>query len=195
MDDLSIDYASYRVVFLEYPFYGAPAERYTRMGAAHTGGSIYFPPIIVDSGNQYTMGYHSDFAAVYGGMVDTALVRPAQGEVSVQRLRVGDTFEFSISVTNSTGVTLSTANGAAVHAIVYEVDPADVGTDTRRRVRQTSSAAISSLANGATDTFDTVVNLSGLSVDWNQLHSVVIVDYRPGGSSGPWDTMQAAFQP
>jgi hypothetical protein len=183
------------VVFLEYAYYAPPLDRQTRMYAAHGGGTIYFPPIIVDAGDQFTMGYHSDFAGVYGPMVDAALARPATGSLYVSRQRVGDTFEFSVEVVNRTGVTLSSANGAAVHALVFEDDPSGVERVTARYLRGDAMVQISSLGDGASDTFDLVVDLAGVGVNWDNLHSVVLVDYRPGGYSGPWDMMQAAFQP
>lgn len=195
VDALSEDYEHLPVVFLEYAYYAPPLDRQSRMYAAHGGGTIYFPPIIVDAGDQFTMGYHSNFGQVYGDMVDAALARPATGSVRVTRQRVGDTFEFSVEVVNDTGTTLSSSNSARVHALVFEDDPAGVSRVTSRYLRGDDSVAIGTLADGASDTFDLVVDLAGTGVDWNNLHSVVLVDYRPGGSSGPWDMVQAAFQP
>lgn len=60
------------VVFIEYSYYDPPLDRQSRMYAAHGGGTISFPPIIVDAGDQFTMGYHSNFAQVYGDMVQAA---------------------------------------------------------------------------------------------------------------------------
>ena len=31
-------------------------------------------------------------------------------------------------------------------------------------------------------------------VDWDKVHSVVIADYRPGGTTGAYDTLQAAHE-
>lgn len=183
------------VVFLEYAYYDPPVDRQSRMYAAHGGGTIYFPPVIVDAGVQFTMGYHSNFGEVYGGMVDVAMARPPLGSLRVTRQRVNNTFEFTVEVVNHSGVTLSTSNSAAVHVLVFEDDPGDVSRVTSRYIRGDDSVAIASLADGDSDTFDLVIDLTGVAVDWNALHSVVLVDYRPGGSSGPWDMIQAAFQP
>jgi hypothetical protein len=183
------------VVFLEYAYYAPPLDRQSRMYAAHGGGTIYFPPIIVDAGDQFTMGYHPNFAQVYGDMVDAALERPALGMLKVTRERVNDAFEFAVEVVNNTGVTLSTTNFAAVHVLVFEDEPGGVSRVTSRYIRGDDSVALASLADGAADTFNLVVDLAGVAVDWNALHSVVLVDYRPGGSSGAWDMVQAAFQP
>lgn len=195
VDALSDDYDHLPVVFIEYSYFDPPLDRQSRMYAAHGGGTIYFPPIIVDAGNQFTMGFHSNFALVYGDMVDAALARPALGSVRVTRQRVGDTFEFSVEVVNDTGTTLSTSNSARVHALVFEDDPAGVSRVTSRYLRGDDSVAIATLADGDSDSFNLVVDLTGVSVNWNALHSVVLVDYRPGGFSGPWDMVQAAFQP
>jgi hypothetical protein len=165
------------------------------MYAAHGGGTIYFPPIIVDAGDQFTMGYHSNFAQVYGDMVDAALERPALASLSVVRQRVNDTFEFTVEVVNNAGVTLSSSNSARVHVLVFEDDPAGVSRVTSRYLRGDDSVSIGSLADGASNSFNLTVDLTGVAVEWDQLHSVVLVDYRPGGASGPWDMVQAAFQP
>ncbi len=165
------------------------------MISAHGGGTIYFPPIIVDAGDQFTMGYHSNFGQVYGDMVDAALERPPLGSLSVARQRVNDTFEFTVELVNNAGVSLSTSNDAVVHVLVFEDDPAGVSRVTSRYIRGDDSVSISLLADGESDTFNLTVDLTGVGVDWSRLHSVVLVDYRPGGSSGIWDMVQAAFQP
>ena len=47
-------------------------------------------------------------------------------------------------------------------------------------------------ATTITGTLDTDP-LSG--VDWSRMRAVVLADYRPGGSSGPYDMLQAARVP
>ena len=153
-----------------------------------------FPWIIVDSGNQWSLGY-IDFSTDYRAMVDAELFRPLQGEITVERERFADTFEFTIEVTNNTGEPLSTSNWASVHAIVFEDAPDGIARVTDRYVRGAVHGAIVSLADGESDTFTLVVDLNGVAVDWQDLHSVVLVDCRPAGGSGPYDTIQAAFQP
>jgi hypothetical protein len=194
VDQISADYANQPVVFLEYYYYEAPGNRLNRFWAAVPPQDYYFPLISVDSGNQWSLGY-VDFDTEYRAMVDAELSRPPQGSISVQRARVGDTFEFTIQVTNATGVELSYSNQATVHAIVFEDAPGSISRVTDRYVRGATYGSVASLADGATDSFELVVDLTGIAVDWNELHSVVLVDYRPGGSSGPYDMIQAAFQP
>ncbi len=144
---------------------------------------------MVDSGNQISNGYE-DFYTKYKTMVDTSLARPPKAKITAQSQRVGDRFHFDIQVTNLSGVTLSSANSATVYAIVYEDDAVD-GL-TKRYVRAVASTGISSLTNGATADFSLdTTDLSG--VNWDKLHSVVLVDYRPGGT-GAYDMLQAAFE-
>ena len=194
VDQISSDYAHRPVVFLENYYYDAPGDRIWRVYYAIPGSSYSFPLIILDSGNLWSMG-PTDYSADYRALVETALARPPEGSIRVQRQRVNDTFEFTIQVTNNTGVTLSTANHASVYAIVFEDSPDGISRVTDRYVREASYGSITSLADGASDTFDLVVDLTGMTVDWDALHSVVLVDYRPSGSTGPYDMIQAAFQP
>ncbi len=193
MDQLATDYAGKPVVFLEDDV-DAPIgdARYPRWWAAFAGGTPTLPLVMVDSGNEISNGY-LDFITVYGGMVDRSLLRLPQAGLTVNRTRVGDTFQFEVRVLNYSGVTLSmSANDATVHAIVYE--DAHVGV-TDRIVRTAVSTAINTpLASGAAADFTlTTGDLSG--VVWANLHSVVLVDYRPGGTSGAFDTLQAELQP
>jgi len=194
VDQIASDSENLTVVFLEYYYYDDLGDRRSRMFTAIPGPSYSFPLVIIGSGNQWSMG-PTDYSTDYRALVETQLSREPSGLVSVSRQRVNDTFEFSVTVTNNTGVTLSAGNSATVHAIVFEDDPDGVARVTDRYVRQAEYEPISSLDDGATDTFNLVVDLSGMTVDWNALHSVVIVDYRPGGSSGPFDSIQSAFQP
>jgi hypothetical protein len=195
VDQISADYAHQPVVFLENYYLSPPGDRRSRFFAAvPSQDSYYFPWISVDSGHLWSLG-PTDYSTDYRAMVDAELSRPPQGSISVERVRVGDTFEFTIEVTNATGVELSYSNQATVHAIVFEDAPDGLSRVTDRYVRGAAYGFIAWLADGATDSFDLVVDLTGIAVDWNDLHSVVLVDYRPGGSSGPYDMIQAAFQP
>ena len=85
---------------------------------------------------------------------------------------------------------MSSANSATLHVIVYE--EAHVG-DTDRWVRAATFRSISNLAPDETATFSVEVSPQGV-VDWDQVHSVVIADYRPGGATGAYDTLQAAHE-
>ena len=92
-------------------------------------------------------------------------------------------------MTNLSGTDLSPSNGATVHALVYEETKVNL---TGRFVRDAPYVAINpALAHGDTRVFSLdSTPLTG--VDWDKIDVIVIVDYRPGGATGPYDTLQAA---
>jgi hypothetical protein len=142
---------------------------------------------MVDSGNQISSGYVG-FYNVYKAMVDAALARPVQAEIQAHWWRTGNKVGFYVLVKNLSTVTLSSsANSATVHAIVYE--DAHVKA-TNRLARAAVESDISNLAPTATATFK--LETYDLSVvNWDNLHFVVLVDYRPLGSVGAFDMLQA----
>jgi hypothetical protein len=149
------------------------------------------PLVMVDSGYRYSNGYE-DFYTVYKGMMDAALANPPEADVIAYMQRTGDAVTFRIFVTNHSGQELNYQNGATVHALVYDVD-GDLGK-TRRFVRAapyTSLGGATALPDGARGTF-TLTTESLVNVDWDNLHGVVLVDYRPGGATGPYHALQAA---
>jgi uncharacterized repeat protein (TIGR01451 family) len=200
VDQLADEYAAAGepVVFLEQNVDSPLGSRLSRWWAAYSdGGSVYLPLDMVDSGQYISNGYLGSSAHdTYKAMIDVELARAAQAEIVAQAQRVGDSFHFEGQLTNLSGVTLSSGNSATIHAIVYEehtpVDP-NVDHITERIVRAAVSSPISSLANGATTSF--VLDTAELSSvdDWNKLHTVVLADYRPGGSSGAYDMLQATL--
>ena len=190
VDQLADEYAGDPVVFIEYDVDNPAGNRVSRWWAAWgSGGSVYLPLIMVDSGNQISNGSVA-FAQRYRAMVDAALQRPAAARLDVNRERVGNSFRFEIALTNLSDVTLGAANSATLHVIVYE--EAHVG-DTDRWVRAATAQSISNLAPGETRGFSAEIAPQGV-VDWNKVHSVVIADYRPGGTTGAYDTLQAAYE-
>jgi hypothetical protein len=190
VDQLAGEYADDPVVFIEYDADNPAGNRISRWWASWgSGGSVYLPLIMVDSGNQISNGSVA-FAQRYRAMVDAALQRPAAGRLEVHRERVGNAFRFEIELTNLSDETLSAANSATLHVIVYE--EAHVG-DTDRWVRAATYRSISTLPPGEAASF--TVELAPLGVvDWDKLHSVVIADYRLGGATGAYDTLQASHQ-
>jgi hypothetical protein len=189
VEQLASDYAGQRVVFLEQDVDSPIGSRYSRWWAAYgSGGSVTLPLVMADSGNQISNG-SVDFYDTYKAMIDAELARPAQMEIQASTQRVGDTLYFDIELKNLSGVTLGSSNSATVHAIVYE-DAHVIHTD--RIVRAADQTIISpALAPGATKTLTLETALSG--VDWDKIHPIVLVDYRPGGSSGAYDMLQAAL--
>jgi hypothetical protein len=94
-----------------------------------------------------------------------------------------------VQATNLSDGVLGEANGASVHAMVYQ-DTA--GRATHRFVRAAVAQGIASLLVQETATF--VLQTADLTdVGWDQLHCVVAVDCRPGGASGAYDMLQAAL--
>jgi len=122
-------------------------------------------------------------------MVDNALARPAQAEIQAYWWRTGNKIGFYVQVENLSAATLSYSNDARVHAIVYEDARVKV---TNRFARAVAYSHISNLAPSATATFNLETSdLAG--VNWDNLHFIVLVDYRPSGSVGAYDMLQAAI--
>ncbi|MDY7077711.1 MAG: hypothetical protein SXV54_12390 [Chloroflexota bacterium] len=194
VEQLAQEYADQPVVFLEYDVDDDSAREW-RWWQAFGGGTVILPMVMVDSGNQISNGYE-DFYTKYTAMVDASLERDAQAEIIASGQRSDDTLHFEIQITNQSDIALGPSNGATVWAIVYEkFETSGSGRLTNRFVRAAVSVAIpSDLAPDATETFtlDTPV-LSG--VNWDNLHVILLADYRPGGTSGAYDTLQAVSVP
>ena len=77
------------------------------------------PLVMVDSGNNAKAG-PAVYLAAYSTMVDASLARAPQAELQAYWSRQGDKVNFSVQVKNLSGRTLSSGNGATVHAIVYQ---------------------------------------------------------------------------
>jgi hypothetical protein len=178
------------VVFLEY-YANNPAfnARLNRWLAAYGGGTIYLPMAMVDSGNVISNGVVV-YQDKYWSMVNSSLARPPQAEVKALWMRQGNQVKFSVQVKNLSSTTLSSSNSAKVSGIVYEEGVA--GALTNRYVRATAETAIPSLAKNATATYELQTADLPSGVNWNKLHFIALVDYRPGGSTGKYDMLQAA---
>ncbi|MBN2149538.1 MAG: hypothetical protein JW726_19275 [Anaerolineales bacterium] len=190
------EYAEQPVLFLETDVDGTGiiGAREGRWWTAFgSGGSVTLPLVMVDSGYDISNGYE-DFRAVYTAMVDTSLARAPQAVISASGQRVGDGLHFDVDVTNQAGVTLGSSNSATVWVIVYELfDEIGDGRLTTRYTRAAVKANIvTDLPANASETYGLdVPALSG--VVWENLRAVVLVDYRPGGTSGAFDTLQAVL--
>lgn len=188
VDQLAQEYANQPAIFLEQDVDNTLGNRYGRWWAAFDGSSAVLPLMMVDSGNQISNGY-TDFYNAYRAMVEASLARPPKADITAYYTRVGDKLEFDIHVTNESGTTLSWENSATIHAIVYE--EAHVAL-TDRYVRAAMFEFIATpLANGDTASYTlTTEDIGG--VNWDNIHSVVLVDYRPSDTSSTYDTLQAA---
>jgi len=178
-------------VFLEQDVDHTIGRRYDRWWAAHgQGGTVYLPLVMVDSGHRFSSG-PVDFHSVYSGMVEAELARTPGADLESTSFRVGNRLQFSGRMTNHSGVTLSsTGNDATFHALVYEeVSAGSTGRVIRAAV---SSPITADLPDGDAVAFAMETpDLSG--VNWDNLHSVVFADYRPEGSLGAYDMLQAAL--
>ncbi len=198
VDQLAGEYAGQSVLFLEQDVDAALGNRMGRWWAASDGGSVMLPLSMVDSGNQIDNGYAGFDSSynTYKAMVDTALARPALAEIQAQGERVGNKVRFTIQLKNLSGVDLSYSNSAQVHAIVYEEHtPLDLNTDhiTGRIVRAVVQSDISpALPHGETRTFELETAELSNVVDWDNVHTIVLADYRPSGSNA-YDMLQAAL--
>jgi hypothetical protein len=180
------------VVFLEYNVDNPPDSRISRWWAGYgEGGFVSLPLTMVDSGRDVSNGFFSIDSNynIYKGMVDTSLARSPKAELEATWKRSGNRVIFSVKVENLSGRTLSTSNDASVTGIVYEQSQIQY---TGRFVRAVATASISSLANGATQTFDLQTSDLG-AADWDKLHYIALVDYQPNGTSGAYDMLQAAI--
>ena len=175
-------------MFLEHDVDNPQGNRYDRWWRANGTGTVYLPLVMVDSGNQISSGSES-FAHRYRSMVNAAMERPPRVRLEVSRERVDNSFHFEILVTNLSEATLGVENAAMVHALVYvELNIADTG----RFVRAAKGQPIAALVPGDSQVF--TIDVPVHSADWSKLHSVVLVDYEPDGSTGPYDMLQAAHQ-
>lgn len=191
---LTGQYAGLPVVFLEYNA-DAGFRREERWWAASNSSSVTLPMVMSDSGHQVSAGFE-DVHTRYTAMVDTALARPAQAALTVTGRREGDTLSYTVQVTNLSGVALGPDNEATIWAIVYEVfDTAGEERLTNRLVRAVAATPVTpSLAPEATTTMAVVTEpLTG--VVWEHLHTIVLVDYRPGGTVMAFDMLQAVSVP
>jgi len=189
VDELAQSFADQPVVFIEYDvdnvsLFGA---RQSRWWAAHGSGTVLLPLTMVDSGNLIDNGPPD--RSTYENMVNSAMARPAQAEIQASGSRVGERLRFEVQVKNLSGVALSSSNGATVWAIVYE--EAHIA-NTNRYARAAISTGISNLPHG--QVAHLVLETPELNgVDWDKLHPLILAEYRPGGTSGPWDMLQAAL--
>jgi hypothetical protein len=125
------------------------------------------------------------------GFVDRSQARPVGASIQANYSREGNVVTFKATVTNSSGVLLSAANKAAVHAIVYEDYHAQ---KTNRIGRGSAKTNISYLADGATDTYIITMEVENV-VNWANTHYIVLVDYKTVDTkaTGKYDQPQAVI--
>ena len=189
LSGLVVDLADDNVVFVEQSVDTPLGGRLDRWFDAYAaGGTVYLPLAMVDSGHQISTG-PVDFAAVYGAMIEDSRTRPALARMTVSGTHVGDLIRFEVRLGNDSGVTLSAANGAALTALIFE-EPESLGTVPP--VLSATVLPISTLADGDVREFSFEV---ATDIEPEKTRWVVIADYRPPGSAGAFDTLQAVSGP
>lgn len=185
LDQLADDYSNRPVAFIEFGSFFQPENRKGIL--KESGGGNFYPEVMVDSSHEWDVGMTYASAK---GYVDRSMARPAGADIQAVYSRSGGTVRVMATVSNMSGLTLSSANKAAVHVIVYE--EANIHK-TGRVGRASTKTNIGFLQNGHTDTYiiDLVVNSV---TDWSKAHVIVLVDYKPEASkkTGVYDQLQAA---
>ncbi|HNT56027.1 MAG TPA: hypothetical protein PKG95_15025 [Anaerolineaceae bacterium] len=190
------EYAGQNVLFLEHSALVSSPRLSRWWDGWAVGGTVGFPMVMTDSGHQVRERLTSgtDFYNLYKAMIESARATPEiNADIQASATRASDVVNFTINVTNLGSLTLGTANKATIWVLVYEESSSGPVADglTQRYVRaQVSQALSSNLAPGASAQYLLTVNsLSG--VDWNRMHGVIILDYRPNPSLRPYNTYQA----
>ena len=173
------------------PEYPTPEFRWEIIRATEEGLGLTWA--VVDSGRMYNRGAETieEAEEAFTEMLESALARPAEAEMHALWERVGDSVNVIVTVKNTSTITLSLANNAAVHAIVKEPNTVRPNHTTINPGLDSDRAIIESLAPGETGTFSiTVPNLD--PINWDNVQVVVLVDYQvePGSH---YDQLQARF--
>jgi len=193
VDQLQADYknANKNVLMIEYNVDGTrgwtrPARWWSAFGA---GGSATLPLIDVDSGFRNTMG-SVDFAKVYKRMIDEALRRKAGVELLSAYKVVNNDVVVTMRVTNRSGVTLSSGNATTLNAVIW-LEKKILHTGRTAVAEQVNGLCGKPLLNGETATC--VVTMKDKAKDLGTAgHVLALVDYKPGNTTGPFESLNAA---
>lgn len=187
---LKTDYEDQNVLIIEQDVDAPLGNRLDRwFDAFNTGGDVYLPLVLTDSGHRISNG-PEDFAHVYKGMIDDALLRSAGAMMTAEGTRNGDVLSFDIRLTNGSGVTLSATNDATLTALVYE-EPTN--SSAIPLVSAAATSPITTLDDGATASYTFEVAVDGL--DTGRTRWVVIADYLPPDSDSAYKMLQAVEGP
>ena len=164
--------------------------RYSRWWTAYSGGgTVYLPLVMADSGHQHGYGPVS-YYSTYKSYLDAELARPPGAELHARAVRAGSQYQVTVQLVNYSGVTLSTSNSASVQVLVYE----DIksGVTSRKVLDAVHRYVTSPIADGEGAAFTLDTNILAPS-DWSKVHIVAFAEYRPGGTTGAYDMLQAAI--
>jgi hypothetical protein len=176
-----------QVVFLAYKWADAD-DREVRISAAHPDDAD-FPIVLVSSGHKVSTGLRAPYVT-YRTMIESDLTRPATGELHAWWWRDDTDVVVWATLRNTGTVPLSRwANLATFNAMVYEPIYEFPFQDP---VRGMGAVALPSpVEPGATAQLQTRVVAPAVA-DWTRAAVVALVDYRPAGTTGPYDVVQAA---
>jgi hypothetical protein len=162
------------------------ADRVTRWFDAYaTPGDVFLPLVMVDSGNQISSG-DVEFNAVYGAMIENSLDRETKAGMTVRTKRVDDILQFNVTLTNTSGETLSAANNATLTTLLYRQPNNSTGVPW---VVRGTTTAIQILADGHTGSTSFEIDIRFLDMD--RIHWLVIAEAQLDGSTTAYDTLQA----
>lgn len=184
MDQLADDYSDQPAFFVEWGTGYYPGSRLDML--EESGGGQYVPEMMIDSSRKWQTGVDYNGAKA---LVDEAMARPAKGIITGDVTITGRVATLTVSVTNNSGITLNTANKAAVHGIVYEEYRQQ---KTNRIGRNAAKVAISNLPNGSTQEFTITLDLNSV-VNLQSITFLAVVDYKTSTkANGLYDQIQAA---
>lgn len=189
VDQLAREAAGSSVIFLRHDVDHSLGDRQSRWWAANTAqGSVYLPLVMADSGHLISNG-PVEFRTVYQGMIAAEAPRAPGAAITAWVRRIDTRLRVYSRITNLLPIALSAgANAATVHAIVGE-RPVAGGFSTVKAA--TSQLLATALAPGASAGFVAEIGSVG-GADPDRTDTVVLLDYRPGGTTGAWDLAQAA---
>jgi len=185
-----VDYEDSNVLFIDQNVDAPLGGRVDRWFQGYgLPGDVYLPITMVDSGHDISSG-EVNYVSVYSDMVDTSLSRMPKAQMTVTSTRDGNLLHLDARITNTSGTTLSAANGATVTALIYQepTNPSSVPL-----VRAAGTTAITTLVDGGTGDYGLEIVVGNL--DPERTRWVVIADYRPDASDSAYDTLQAVAGP
>ena len=171
IDALGNEFSRSEAAFIEWHA-ATPANR--KYMLSESGGGQYVPEVMVDSARLFMTGAGSGVINDYRAMINNSQARPPLAELSATVTNNGSSVTFNVTVKNNSTITLSSANKAAVHGLVYE-DYRQ--SKTNFAGRGSAKADITSLAPGASADFTITVPISGVK-DPSKLNYVALVDYK-----------------
>lgn len=184
------EYRNESVLFIEQNVDAPVGRRLDRWFAGYgQSGDVELPLVMVDSGNEVSNG-DEDFDTVYRSMVDDSQVRPTKAQMVASSEQEENLLIIDVRLTNTSGVSLSSANDATLTALVWESTANPATVPIVRRVR---TAGLPTMHHGDTRNFTLEVPVTNLNP--NQIRWVVIADYQPDEDSDAYDTLQAVQGP